>query len=152
MHSTQLVIIAIGMALGLAALAYFIRRIILRALRRSYATGHNAGFNLQSKKAKQQREQILALNRDLTRLTTQHRQAIEQAQAKYSLLIQHLTPQLSEFRNIVNGLLDLQRPDPRRSYMKQRAHLIRHTQDLERSCQALTNCVHPNGTAKVTAS
>lgn len=151
MHSTQLVIIVIGMALGLIALAYFIRHSILRALRRSYAAGYTDGLNLQSKKAQQQREQNLALNRDLTLLTTQHRQAVEQAQAKYALLIQHLTPQLSEFRTTVNGLLDLQRPDPHRTYMKQRALLIRHIKDLEHNCQALTNCVHPNGIAKVVA-
>lgn len=70
MHA-QHTIIFIGLAFGLILLGYYIRKLILQALERSYKAGLNARNGLHS-------QRIAALNTDLTTITKLRNQEAQQ--------------------------------------------------------------------------
>ncbi|POA75379.1 hypothetical protein [Pseudomonas sp. GW531-T4] len=61
MQTQHLIIMAAGSALGLGLMAYFIRKLLLRAWNRGYAAGHNHRFQ-------DKQNRIANLNGDLARL------------------------------------------------------------------------------------
>lgn len=161
----QHLIILVGVIIGFGMLTFFIDKALRRAHDRGFIDGNAAGitdsqarFNALNadlaelaNRRERERKGFLETIESKNQVITTHQQAIEQAQAQYNLLIQHMTPQLRELHAIANGLAELTRPRVHRSAMKKQTLLTLHTEELDRTCRALTRCLLPNDTDKAAA-